>query len=143
MNLNLRKAFWNYQMITNDKSLGMHNPALTVQVLLTSKLYAVGVQQNGTEIPVKFELSQNYPNPFNPSTKISFSLPKAELVTIKIYDLTGKEIATLVNSKKAAGKYTTDWMGTDANGKAVSSGVYFYKIVAGNYIETKRMVFLK
>jgi len=143
LNLNLRKAFWNYQMVTNDRSLGMHNPALTIQVLLASKLYAVGVQQNGTEIPVKFELSQNYPNPFNPSTKINFSLPKAEQVTLKIYDITGKEIVTLVNQKYTAGKYTTDWMGTDANGKAVSSGVYFYKIVAGNYIETKRMVFLK
>ncbi|MEI7484043.1 MAG: ammonia-forming cytochrome c nitrite reductase subunit c552 [Ignavibacteriota bacterium] len=143
MNLNLRKAFWNYQLINNDKSLGMHNPFLAIQVLQVSKLYAVGVQQNGTEIPAKFELMQNYPNPFNPTTKISFNLPKAEQVTLKIYDVTGKEIVTLVNTKYSAGKYTTDWMGTDANGKAVSSGVYFYKIVAGNNIQTKRMVLIK
>jgi len=143
MNLNLRKAFWNYQMITNDKSLGMHNPFLTINVLQVSKLYAVGIQQQGNEIPMKFELSQNYPNPFNPSTKINFSLPQANQVTLKIYDITGKEIVTLVNQKFSAGKYTTDWMGTDAYGKAVSSGVYFYKIVAGNNIQTKRMVLIK
>ncbi len=143
MNLNLRKAYFNYQMINNDGSLGMHNPFYTIQVLTTSKLYAVGVQQNGTEIPAKFELSQNYPNPFNPSTKINFSLPKAEQVTLKVYDITGKEIVTLLNTKFAAGKYSTDWMGTDANGKTVSSGVYFYKIIAGSNIQTKRMVFIK
>ena len=143
MNLNLRKAFWNYQMITNDKSRGMHNPFLTINVLQVSKAFTVGVQQQGTEIPAKFELSQNYPNPFNPSTKINFSLPKAEQVTLKIYDITGKEIITLVNQKYAAGKYTTDWMGTDANGKAVSSGVYFYKIITGSNVQTKRMVFIK
>ena len=90
-------------MISNDGSRGMHNPFYTIQVLLTSKNYTVGVQQNGTEIPAKFELSQNYPNPFNPSTKINFSLPKASQVTLKIYDITGKEIITLVNQKFAAG----------------------------------------
>jgi hypothetical protein len=143
MNLNLRKAFFNYKMIDSDGSRGMHNPFYTINVLTVSKLYAVGVQQIGTEIPAKFELAQNYPNPFNPTTKISFLLPKAEQVTLKIYDITGKEIVTLVNQKFAAGKYTTDWMGTDANGKSVSSGVYFYKIIAGNDIQTKRMVLIK
>lgn len=143
MNLNLRKAYFNYQMINNDGSRGMHNPFYTIQVLLTSKNYAVGVTQNGTEIPAKFELSQNYPNPFNPSTKINFSLPQASQVTLKIYDVTGKEIVTLVNQKYSAGKYTTDWFGLDANGKAVSSGVYFYKIITENNIQTKRMVLIK
>lgn len=143
MNLNLRKAYFNYQLIKNDGSRGMHNPFYTIQVLTTSRNSFVGVQQIGTEIPVKFDLSQNYPNPFNPSTKINFQLPKAEQVTLKIYDISGKEIITLVNSKYAAGKYSTDWMGTDANGKSVSSGVYFYKIIAGSNIQTKRMVFIK
>lgn len=143
MNLNLRKAYFNYQMIERDGSLGMHNPFYTIQVLLTSKNYAVGIQQNGTEIPLVFDLSQNYPNPFNPSTKINFSLPQATHVTLKIYDITGREIITLVNQKMQPGKYVTDWAGLDGNNQQVASGVYFYKMIAGNNIATKRMVLIK
>jgi len=143
LNLNLRKAYFNYQMINNDGSRGMHNPFYVIQVLLSSKQYAVGIQQNGTEIPVKFELSQNYPNPFNPSTKINFSLPRTESVTMKIYDMTGKEIITLVNKKMEPGNYSVDWFGLDNNNVAVSSGVYFYRLVAGSNIITKKMVMIK
>jgi hypothetical protein len=143
MNLNLRKAYYNYQMIDGDGSLGMHNPFYTIQVLLTSKNYAVGIQQSGTEIPLVFELSQNYPNPFNPSTKINFSLPQATNVTLKIYDITGREIVTLINEKMQPGKYVTDWAGLDRNNQQVASGVYFYKMIAGNNIVTKRMVLIK
>jgi hypothetical protein len=143
MNLNLRKAYYNYQMIDGDGSLGMHNPFYTIQVLLTSKNYAVGIQQSGTEIPLVFELSQNYPNPFNPSTKINFSLPQATNVSLKIYDITGREIVTLINEKMQPGKYVTDWAGLDRNNQQVSSGVYFYKMIAGNNIVTKRMVLVK
>ena len=143
MNLNLRKSYWNYRMISADGSLGMHNPFYTVQVLLASINYSVGVQQTGTEIPKVFELSQNYPNPFNPSTKIDFALPQATNVSLKIYDLTGREITSLVNSKLQPGKYSTEWYGLDANGKQVSTGVYFYRLVAGGNIITKKMVLIK
>ncbi len=142
-NLNLRKSYWNYRMITADGSMGIHNPFLTIQVLLTSINYAVGIEQQGTEIPKVFELSQNYPNPFNPSTKIDFSLPRVENVTIKIYDMTGREINTLVNMKMQPGKYSTDWRGVDANNRMVSSGVYFYRLVAGGNVITKKMVLVK
>jgi len=143
LNLNLRKAYFNYQMINNDGSRGMHNPFYTINVLTVSKLYTVGIQQNGTEIPVKFELSQNYPNPFNPSTKINFSLPRSEYVTIKLYDISGKEINSLVNKKLEPGNYSVDWFGTDKNNIAVSSGVYFYRFIAGGNIMTKKMVMIK
>jgi hypothetical protein len=91
-----------------------------------------------TGIPVVYSLSQNYPNPFNPVTKINYALPKTGHVTMKIYDVTGREIQTLVNDIKQAGNYTVDF-----NGANLSSGVYFYKIQSGDFISVKRMVLIK
>jgi hypothetical protein len=142
-NVNLRKAYWNYQLIKNDKSLGIHNPFFAVQVLLTSVQYAVDVQNISSEIPFKYELSQNYPNPFNPSTKINFSITKAENVTLKIYDMTGKEVISLVNQKMNPGKYSTEWHGINGNGVKVASGVYFYRMITPSYVEVKKMVLVK
>ena len=97
----------------------------------------------GTEIPIsltpdKYELSQNYPNPFNPSTKINFSLPKQGFVTLKIYDMLGKEVAELVSEVKPAGVYAVDF-----NASALASGVYFYRIQSLDFVETKRMMLIK
>lgn len=89
-------------------------------------------------IPDKFTLSQNYPNPFNPNTKISFSIPKELKVSLKVYDVTGREVAILVNETKGAGNYVYEF-----NGINFSSGVYFYRIQAGEFIETKRMMLIK
>jgi len=91
-----------------------------------------------TNVPVVYSLSQNYPNPFNPTTKINYALPKTGLVTMKIYDVTGREIQTLVNDVKQAGNYTVDF-----NGSMLSSGVYFYKIQSGDFVSVKRMVLIK
>jgi hypothetical protein len=93
---------------------------------------------NTVTIPKEFTLSQNYPNPFNPTTKINYALPKTGLVTMKIYDVTGREIHTLVNDVKQAGNYSVDF-----NGSSLSSGVYFYKIQSGDFVMTKRMVLIK
>ncbi len=92
---------------------------------------------NSSEIPTFF-LSQNYPNPFNPITTIKYSIPEDNFVTIKVYDINGKEIRTILNEFKMAGFYTITF---DASG--LSSGVYFYSIYSGKYTETKRMVLLK
>jgi hypothetical protein len=89
-------------------------------------------------IPEKYELSQNYPNPFNPTTKISYSIPKAGIVTMKIFDVTGREVASLVNELMQPGAYTVDF-----NASAFASGVYFYRLEAQDFIDTKRMVLLK
>ncbi|MGB3016826.1 MAG: T9SS type A sorting domain-containing protein [Ignavibacteria bacterium] len=90
-------------------------------------------------LPTEFALHQNYPNPFNPATKISFDLPQDSRVNLVVYDLLGREVAKLVNNEfKVAGKYTYDF-----NAASLSSGVYFFRINAGNYSETKRMVLLK
>jgi len=88
--------------------------------------------------PTKFSLEQNYPNPFNPITKINYSIKNAGLVQIKIYDILGSEVATLVNEEKAAGKYEVNF-----NSSSLASGVYIYKIQAGSFISSKKMMLLK
>jgi len=94
-------------------------------------------------IPTQFELSQNYPNPFNPTTVINYSLPNNAFVVLKIYDMLGREIKTLVNNEMNAGKYSISWKGEDNNGNKVTSGIYIYKISAGNYSAARKMVVLK
>ncbi|MCX6159580.1 MAG: T9SS type A sorting domain-containing protein [Ignavibacteriae bacterium] len=89
-------------------------------------------------LPTSYKLSQNYPNPFNPATKINFALPKQGFVTLKVYDIIGREIKTLVNEVKQAGYYTVDF-----NGSSLASGVYFYRIQSGDFVMTKRMILIK
>jgi hypothetical protein len=89
-------------------------------------------------IPLSFNISQNFPNPFNPVTKINYELPKDTKVKLVIYDILGREIKTLVNEIKQSGKYTVEF-----NGSNLASGVYFYRIQAGDYIAVKRMVLVK
>lgn len=97
-----------------------------------------GISNNGAEIPEKYSISQNYPNPFNPTTKINFSIPKNDLVVLKVYNALGAEVATLVNRNMNAGSYTVDF---DAS--LLSSGVYFYTIQAGSFSTTKKMMLIK
>jgi hypothetical protein len=85
-----------------------------------------------------YKLSQNYPNPFNPSTTINYTIPKTGLVTMKVFDISGREVATLINEVKTAGNYDFKF-----NASSLSSGVYFYRLQAGNFVETKKMFLLK
>lgn len=96
------------------------------------------IQLEEGEIPDKFKLYENYPNPFNPETKIKFDLPNDNFVSIKIYDVLGKEVATLVNEFKNAGSYIISF-----NGSNLSSGIYYYKIKAGSYEQIRKMILLK
>jgi hypothetical protein len=89
-------------------------------------------------LPSEYELSQNYPNPFNPTTSIQVSLPKTEHVTLKVYDMLGREETTLVDEALPAGRYTITW-----NAARAASGMYFYRITAGSFVATKRMLLLK
>lgn len=141
-NVNLRKAYWNWQLLEYDGSRGMHNPFYVINVYLTT-MGIIGVEPISTEVPEVYSLSQNYPNPFNPSTKINFSLPKAENVMIKIYDITGREVYTLVSQKVQPGKYSVTWASINNEGKSVASGVYFYRIVAGDFVESKKMILVR
>jgi hypothetical protein len=92
----------------------------------------------GTLLPDNFTLSQNYPNPFNPSTTISFSLPRRESVTLKVYDLLGREVATLVDGREEAGEHTVKW-----NADGFTSGVYFYRLSAGGGVQTRKLVLVR
>ena len=89
-------------------------------------------------LPNLFSLSQNYPNPFNPSTTIKYSVSSSEFVALKVYDVLGNEVAALVNEYKPAGKYDTEF-----NATTLPSGVYFYRLQAGDYVETRKMILLK
>lgn len=90
------------------------------------------------EIAAGYGISQNYPNPFNPETNIKFSIPVSSFVTLKVYNNTGKEIATLVNEKLASASYEINWNASDLN-----SGIYFYRIQAGEFIQTRKMMLIK
>jgi hypothetical protein len=101
-------------------------------------MYFTGITPNTNEIPDRIELNQNYPNPFNPTTTINFDLPKNEFVTLKVYDLLGKEIKTLVEGLHKAGKYNIV-----ADMSNLSSGIYFYTLRTDNFVDTKKMTLLK
>ncbi|HTY38475.1 MAG TPA: T9SS type A sorting domain-containing protein, partial [Bacteroidota bacterium] len=89
-------------------------------------------------IPMAYELSQNYPNPFNPTTTIQFTIPSQDVVTLKIFNVLGQEIMTLMHEKMDAGKHTVRF---DAS--KLTSGVYLYQVTAGKFVDTKKMVLLK
>jgi hypothetical protein len=89
-------------------------------------------------VSTSFTLSQNYPNPFNPSTTISFDLPTKSFVTLKVFDMIGREVATIVSKELSAGSYTRQW-----HAEGLPSGVYFYRLQAGSYLETKKLVLLR
>jgi hypothetical protein len=99
--------------------------------------------QKDIAIPTQFALEQNYPNPFNPTTLINYSIPNNAFVVLKIYDMLGREIKTLVNNQMSAGKYSVAWKGEDNNGNKVTSGIYIYRITAGNFSAARKMVVLK
>ncbi len=94
-------------------------------------------------LPEKLNLSQNYPNPFNPSTRIRFSLSQTEYVSLKIYDVLGRQIRSLLNRSLTAGAHTVTWNGKDDAGRSVSAGVYFYQMEAGTQTMRRKMVLLK
>ena len=98
----------------------------------------VGLVNINSEIPEKFHLFQNYPNPFNPGTKIRFELPVSSNVKLVIYDVLGKEVETLIDGELSAGTYEPKW-----NAEKLSGGVYFYKLEAGGFVSTKKMVLIK
>jgi hypothetical protein len=111
-----------------------------------SPLTAVGVLtgvENSGGVPTEFALGQNYPNPFNPTTEITFAIPKQTNVKVVVYNLSGAEIATLVNQSMSAGNYRAVWNGRTDDGRTVASGVYFYHLQAEGFTATKKMTLLK
>ncbi|MDP3580337.1 MAG: glycoside hydrolase family 2 TIM barrel-domain containing protein [Ignavibacteria bacterium] len=110
----------------------------------------VGIEKDSKEIPAQFSLEQNYPNPFNPETTISYKIQAASKVSLKVYDLLGREIATLVNEFKQAGSYNSQFLASrDASrsgsilNSQLPSGIYFYRLQAGSFVQTKKMLLIK
>jgi hypothetical protein len=116
---------------TNDPN----TPSVTIPVSM--EVQPTGIEESDN-LPIEFSLSQNYPNPFNAQTTIQYSLPEKSMVTIDIYDILGRKIETLAEGIEPAGNHQAIW---DAIGQ--SSGIYFYRIKAGDKVETKRMVLMK
>jgi len=107
------------------------------------KLTKEGILSVGETAPANFALSQNYPNPFNPTTTISYSLPKSTQVTMVVYDLLGNKVKTIVNESLDAGTYKVTWDATNDLGVQVPSGNYILKMVAGDFVQTRKMTLLK
>jgi hypothetical protein len=99
---------------------------------------ATSVNEKSVSPLSSFELKNNYPNPFNPSTTITYQLVKAGSIKLIVYDMTGRVVATLVNGEQPIGSYSVPW-----NASNISSGVYFYKLTAGNFSQIKKMVLIK
>jgi hypothetical protein len=95
------------------------------------------------DLPTTFEVSQNYPNPFNPVTTIAYSLLKRSHVKIEVFSVLGQRVKTLVDRDESAGSYAITWDGRSENGKMISTGVYFYRFQADDFVETKKMLLLK
>jgi hypothetical protein len=104
---------------------------------------ATDVSDVNVSLPKEFDLEQNFPNPFNPQTAIHYELRKAQVVTLVIYNTLGQQVCTLVDDCQSAGSHTVTWDGTSSGGTQVSSGVYFYRLQAGDYSETRKMTLLK
>jgi len=112
------------------------NGTLPISRIIKSSSENVNITRE--PIPTEYSLEQNYPNPFNPATVISYKLPTASKVMLKIYDILGKEISTLVNEYKEAGSYDVTF-----NASKFASGVYIYKIEAGSFNQSKKMILAK
>ena len=102
-----------------------------------------GVKKEDSTVPKDFELFANYPNPFNPTTNIKYSIPEQSRVSLTIYNLLGQKVATLVDQVQQSGIYTANWNGTNDGGMAVTSGLYLYRLNAGSFVATKKMLLIK
>ncbi len=117
-------------------------PTWSGQVVIQDASVDVKTVTDGS-LPLTFSLGQNYPNPFNPVTNIEFAIPTRSHVTLTIYNVLGREVNKLVDEEMAAGEYVVDWNGTSSGGSAVSSAVYFYRLQAEEYSETRKMMLIK
>jgi hypothetical protein len=128
--------FWRVRSVNGDGTYSAYSPVASFIPTGTTS-----VEDN--TIPVDFEVAQNYPNPFNPSTSIKFALPTKELVSIRIYDVLGREIKTLLNDEKEAGYHSVQWNGDNQYGQKVSSGTYIVRVNSGSNVKTMKMTLMK
>ena len=133
--------------LTNESLYGVHFTSPTNGYIVGTrktllKFGELSSVENFEDLPTEYSLSQNYPNPFNPSTKIKFTIPELRFTILKIYDVLGNEVATLVNEELSTGTYEVEFSAT-GGGSELTSGIYFYQLKTGSFIETKKMLLLK
>ncbi|MGE5845607.1 MAG: T9SS type A sorting domain-containing protein, partial [Ignavibacteria bacterium] len=131
-------GFYGYLNWGNDPGGGSIIKGCIINGILYGDTSLTGINDRPRNLPAEFSLSQNFPNPFNPATKIRYSIPGRQFVTLKVFDLLGREIIVLVNEEKPAGEYEIEF-----DDSSLSSGIYFYQLKAGNSILTKKMIYLK
>ena len=119
------------------------NPNFSLAEEVTFQTMSSAIGDTPAPIADKFMLRQNYPNPFNPATNIGFVIADFELTELKIYDVLGREVKTLVNRELLPGSYEEVWNGTNNFGQQVPGGVYFYRLKTGSFDETKKMLLIR
>jgi hypothetical protein len=119
------------------------NPGYNYKSIFLKRNLISDVEGEDNTLPEEFKIYQNYPNPFNPSTTIRFFLPQEARVSIKVYNIIGKEITELLNETRKTGEYEITWDGTDSNGKLVPSGIYFITMNADRFSNTIKAMLIK
>lgn len=120
------------------------NPSVITDYIIVARgRYEPDLGALTNSLPGQFELHSNYPNPFNPTTQIKFALPTGGQVRLEIFNILGQNVTTLVDGELEAGYHRVEWNGTDDNGQNVASGIYFYRLTADNFVDSKRMILLK
>ena len=142
-NQNEEGTYWKVQMVVQSHDYAgvfapSQPPGPSDFVSMVIDLIIGGINEISNSAPNSFSLEQNYPNPFNPVTNLEFGISDLGIVTLKVYDILGKEVTTLVNEKLSAGKYKVEF-----DGSGLTSGVYFYRITAGEFTDVKRMMLVK
>ena len=116
--------------------------AILNELILNEEL-VISIDKAAASVPGTYSLEQNYPNPFNPVTSIKYQIPEATQVKLVIYNLLGQVVRTLVDDVKTAGIYEVKWDGTGDQGVKLASGIYIYRLEAGNFTKTRKLVFMK
>jgi len=128
-----------YQGVADSSVVTLPRDGANVSIMLNVATPVVDVE----EVPRAFALAPNYPNPFNPATTVRFAVPEASVVTIKVYDIFGREVKTLVDKKFQPGSYSVVWNGKTNHGLPAASGAYFVKMQAAGFIGVRKALFLK
>ena len=137
------QGIWNYYFVKNDKSMGVHNTKYAVRLLYKALGWTPLSVKEISGVATEFALAQNYPNPFNPTTNIRFSLPNDQHVRLQVFDITGALVKTLIDQAIRGGNMEVAWDGTNSAGIKVSSGMYLYRLQAGEFSTVKKMVLMK
>ncbi len=139
----LIQGIWNYYFVKYDRSYGVHNTKYALRLLYKALGWTPLSVKTLPGMPTAFEMGQNYPNPFNPTTNIRFSLPKEAHVRLQVFDVTGALVKTVLDESISAGNREVTWDGLNTNGQRVASGMYIYRMQAGSFSMTKKMLMMK